>query len=55
MKDKLKALRDRLLSAQRELLNAAAEADIIPSDNTLRKIADLEVAIGAVEAMLEAQ
>lgn len=53
MKAKLTALRDRLAKAQRELILAAAESGIVPSDNALRKIADLEVTISAVEHMLE--
>ncbi|MDF2620526.1 MAG: hypothetical protein K0S00_3185 [Xanthobacteraceae bacterium] len=53
MTEKLEALRDRLMSAQRELIKAAAEAGTIPSDNALRKIADLEVTIGAVETMID--
>lgn len=53
MKQKLEALRARLVQAQRSLILAAAETDAIPSDNALRKIADLEVAIGAVESVLE--
>jgi len=40
-------------AAQAELLNAAAKAGAMPSDNALRKIADLEVAIGALEHLLE--
>lgn len=55
MKTKLEILRDRLAQAQRELILAAAEAGTVPSDNTLRKIAHLEVAIGAVEHMLETE
>ena len=50
---KLENLRARLIAAQRELVKAAAEAGTIPSDNALRKIADMEVTIGAVEAMIE--
>lgn len=50
---KLQSLRTRLLVAQRELIKASAEAGTIPSDNALRKIADLEVTIGAVEAMID--
>lgn len=53
MTEKLQALRVRLLAAQRELIKAAAEAGTIPSDNTVRKIADLEVTIGAVETMID--
>ena len=53
MKEKLTSLRERLLNAQRELIISAANSGTNPSDNALRKIADLEVAIGAVEAMIE--
>jgi hypothetical protein len=53
MQEKLTALRARLLQVQRELIISAADIGTIPSDNALRKIADLEVAIGAVEHMLE--
>ena len=53
MTEKLEALRSRLVSAQRELIKAAAEAGTISSDNALRKIADLEVTIGAVETMID--
>ncbi|MDQ0511690.1 hypothetical protein [Ancylobacter amanitiformis] len=53
MHEKLQSLRVRLLSAQRELIKAAAEAGTIPSDNMMRKIADMEVTIGALEAMIE--
>jgi len=53
MTEKLQALRTRLLAAQRELITAAAAADMMPSDNSLRKIADIEVTIGAIEAMLD--
>ena len=55
MIEKLKALRARLLTVQRELITVAAKAGTIPSDNSLRKIADLEIAIGAVETMIEDQ
>jgi len=55
MTEKLNALRARLLAAQREILIAAANAGTIPSDNALRKIADLEVTIGAVETMIDDQ
>ncbi|MBB3769692.1 hypothetical protein FHS55_000278 [Angulomicrobium tetraedrale] len=53
MHEKLQSLRVRLLSAQRDLIKAAAEAGTIPSDNMMRKIADMEVTIGALEAMIE--
>ena len=50
-----KALLERMKTAQAELLNAAAKAGALPSDNALRKIADLEVAIGALEHLIEQQ
>jgi hypothetical protein len=53
MTERLNALRARLLAARREILIAAANAGTIPSDNALRKIADLEVTIGAVETMID--
>jgi len=49
----LENLRKLLLSAQREIISAAALSGVMPSDNALRKIADLEVTIGAVETMLD--
>lgn len=55
MTEKLEALRARLLAAQRELITAAAAAGTIPHDNALRRIADIEVTIGAIEAMLDEQ
>lgn len=53
MKAKLEALRARLLAAQRHLIIVAAEAGTIPSDNTMRKVADMEVTLGAIEAMID--
>jgi hypothetical protein len=53
MRTKLADLRDRLLATQKEVVYAAAEAGTVPSDNALRKLADLEVAIAAVEAQME--
>jgi uncharacterized protein (DUF1778 family) len=52
---KLKTLRNRLLTEQRDLITRAAEIDTLPSDKTLQKIATLEVAIGAVESLLDEQ
>lgn len=51
--DDYQALLDRMKAAQRDLLSAAAKANTLPSDGALRKIADLEVAIGAVEHLLD--
>ncbi len=53
MTEKLKTLRTRLLTAERELIIIAANADTIPADNVMWKIADLEVTIGAIETMIE--
>lgn len=50
---KLRTLLGRLQSRQRDLIVAAAEADALPPDTALRKIADLENAIGAIELMIE--
>lgn len=50
---KLEALRARLLATQRDLIAAAAESGSVPSDNTLRKIADIEVTIGAIETLID--
>ncbi|MDR4306429.1 hypothetical protein IHQ68_07340 [Chelatococcus sambhunathii] len=46
-------LLDRMKAAQAELLAAAARSKTLPSDGALRKIADLEVAIGALEHLIE--
>lgn len=53
MRSKLETLRSRLLVVQRELLTVVAEANALPSDKALQKIANLEVAIGAVESMID--
>lgn len=49
----LSALLDRLKTAQRDLLLTAAGTQTLPSDGTIRKIAELEGAIAATEALLE--
>jgi hypothetical protein len=46
-------LLERLRNAQRELIFAAAKATIAPSENTVRKVADLETMILAVEHTIE--
>lgn len=53
MQKKLRALHARLQKAQRDLLIRSAETHALPPDGVLRKIADLECAIGAIELMLE--
>jgi len=53
MTSNLDLLLERLTLAQRDLLLASAASTQMPSENALRKIADLEVAIGAVEAVLD--
>lgn len=45
-------LLDRLKSAQRDLIVTAAQAGIMPSEGVVRKIADLENAIAAVDAVI---
>jgi hypothetical protein len=52
-KSQLNTLHERLIAAQRTLILQAAEADVLPSDNALRKIADIELTIGALEALVE--
>jgi hypothetical protein len=47
------ALLDRLRRAQRELIYTAARAATGPSDGTVRKVAELESAILAVEHALD--
>ena len=49
----LRALLTRLKDSQRQLLINSAEAGMLPADGTIRKIADLENAIGAVELFIE--
>lgn len=51
----LEALLERLKSAQRELLLEAAKVAMLPPDSMLRRVADLENTIAAVEALIEEQ
>lgn len=51
--DKLYALLDRLKDRQRDLILQAAEHDTLPADSTLKRIAELENAIAAVEAVAD--
>ncbi len=53
MSENVKRLLERLQAAQHDLIQSAANIDVAPSDNVVRKIADLEVAIGAVEHLLD--
>lgn len=48
----LDELLDRLKTAQRELIVTAAQAGMMPSEGVVRKIADLENAITAVDAVI---
>lgn len=50
---KLVALRQKLLDAQRGLILQAAESEVVPASGALRRIAELESAIVATEAILE--
>ncbi|MGU3496037.1 hypothetical protein ACLBXM_18505 [Xanthobacteraceae bacterium A53D] len=49
----LQGLLDRLKTAQRDLLLVVAKTGTLPSDGALRKIADLEGAIAATEALIQ--
>lgn len=49
----LRALLKRLKDNQRLLLIHSANSGMLPADGTIRKIADLENAIGAVELFIE--
>ena len=51
--EKLEALLDRLKAHQRELIMQVAEQDVMPADSTLKRIAELENAIAAVEAVAD--
>lgn len=51
--DKLDALLDRLKARQRDLIMEAAQYDTMPADSTLKRIAELENAIAAVEAVAD--
>lgn len=51
--DKLRALRARLQKQQRDLILIAAESTALPADGVIRKIADLESVITAIDAFLE--
>ncbi|WP_188409642.1 hypothetical protein [Agaricicola taiwanensis] len=53
MNENVQRLLNRLKAAQRDLVLVAARTDATPPDSLIRKIADLEVAIGAVEHLLE--
>jgi hypothetical protein len=53
MKQKLNALHARLQKAQRDLLIHSAQSTMLPPDGILRKIADFECAMSAIELMLE--
>ena len=50
---KLEALLDRLTARQREIMLEAAGRDMLSPDGLLRKIAELENVIAAVEAVMD--
>jgi hypothetical protein len=52
-REKLDTLHRRLLDEQRRMILAAANVDALPSSAVLGRLADLELAIAAVEAMIE--
>ena len=51
--DTLDRLLDRLKARQRDLIMEAAQYDAMPADSTLKRIAELENAIAAVEAVAD--
>lgn len=51
--DKLEALLDRLQARQRDLVMDAAQYDTMPAASTVKRIAELENAIAAVEAVAD--
>ncbi|MCJ2077884.1 hypothetical protein MKK68_19930 [Methylobacterium sp. E-016] len=51
--EKLDALLDRLKARQRDLIMEAAQYEMMPADSTLKRIAELENAIAAVEAVAD--
>ncbi len=51
----MERLLDRLKDAQRTLIVEAAKIDMLPPDSMLRRVADLENTIAAVEALIEEQ
>ncbi|KQP80395.1 MULTISPECIES: hypothetical protein [unclassified Methylobacterium] len=51
----LDSLLERLKDAQRTLILEAAKIAMLPPDSMLRRIADLENTIAAVEALIEEQ
>jgi uncharacterized coiled-coil protein SlyX len=51
----LETLLDRLKNAQRDLILDAAKVAMLPPDSMLRRIADLENTIAAVEALIDEQ
>ncbi len=53
MKEKLEALLERLKKEQERLLLAAAEIDVLPSNSTLDRVAQLELNIAALEHTLD--
>lgn len=53
MKEKLEALLRRLKDEQRRLIEAAAEAGMLPSNSTLERVAQIELNIAAIEHTLD--
>ncbi|WP_409564122.1 hypothetical protein [Methylobacterium sp. J-068] len=49
----MESLLERLKDAQRTLIVEAAKIDMLPPDSMLRRVADLENTIAAVEALIE--
>lgn len=49
----LNALSDRLKAAQRAIIDTAAISGAMPTDTAVRKVADLEGMIAAVDVLLQ--
>lgn len=49
--NKLSVLRDQLLSRRRSIIIAAAETNTTPSHSAIRQIAEIQIAIEAIESV----
>lgn len=49
--DKLSELRDQLLTRRRSIVTAAAEMSTTPSHSAIRQIAEIQIAIAAIESV----
>ncbi|MEN3931062.1 hypothetical protein WJT86_08335 [Microvirga sp. W0021] len=51
--NKIEIFLDRLKAEQRRLIVVSSEADVLPTNNTLTKISELENCIAAVELAIQ--